>query len=399
MKILHCCLAAFYIDDFSYQENIFPRLHKEFGHDVEILASTETYIDRVRLGYTDPGLHVSRDGISVTRLPYVSWLPGKLVRKLRLYAGLKDHLERFKPDIVFLHDCQFLSITTIARYARRSGATVYVDSHTDFINSGRNFVSRYILHGLIYRFCAKVIEKQARKFYPTLPLRAEFLSEVYGIDKNKIEVLPFGVDDRRIDLTKRDAVRGEMRETLKISQNALVFIAGGKIDRRKGIHSLIEAFCRLVDVGDLPNTYLILFGRPEQVLREQIKAASKHRSVRYVDWLDAKEIYRYLWAADVAIFPGTHSVLWEEAVGLGLPCVFRRWEGIEHVNIGGNCVFLDVVNTSVLEELMLDIAHNPSMVAKMKNVATTLGPKVFSYSEIAKRAISDDDATRVFDVH
>ena len=194
-------------------------------------------------------------------------------------------------------------------------------------------------------------------------------------------------------------MRFEMREALEIPQNAFVFIAGGKIDQRKGIHNLTEAFCRLADVGDLPNAYFILFGRPEPALREQIETASKHRSVRYVDWLDAKEIYRYLWAADVAIFPGTHSVLWEEAVGLGLPCVFRRWKGIEHVDIGGNCVFLDEVNTSALEKLMLDMACSPSMVAKMKNVATTLGPKVFSYTEIAKRAISDDDSARASDVH
>ena len=45
MKILHCCLAAFYIDNYGYQENILPKIHQIHGHEVKIVASTETFID------------------------------------------------------------------------------------------------------------------------------------------------------------------------------------------------------------------------------------------------------------------------------------------------------------------------------------------------------------------
>ena len=49
MKVLHCCLAAFYIDDYGYQENILPKMHKIQGHQVKIVSSTETYIDNQTL--------------------------------------------------------------------------------------------------------------------------------------------------------------------------------------------------------------------------------------------------------------------------------------------------------------------------------------------------------------
>ena len=39
MKIIHCCLAAFYIDNFSYQENILPKIHKLQGNDVFIIKN------------------------------------------------------------------------------------------------------------------------------------------------------------------------------------------------------------------------------------------------------------------------------------------------------------------------------------------------------------------------
>ena len=70
MKILHCCLACFYIDDYSYQENILPKFHKIQGHDVKILASTETYIDNKVLGNTVSGTYYNEDGIEVTRINY-----------------------------------------------------------------------------------------------------------------------------------------------------------------------------------------------------------------------------------------------------------------------------------------------------------------------------------------
>jgi 1,2-diacylglycerol 3-alpha-glucosyltransferase len=389
MKIVHCCLANFYIDDFGYQENIFPRIHRELGHDVEIVASTEIYIDRMKLGYTHAGKYLSKDGVPVTRLPYVKWLPAILARKLRIYKGLNAELCRFKPEIVFLHDCQFLSIITVARYIRQTGATVYVDSHTDFINSGNNFISRYILHGLVYRLCAKIIEPYAKKFYPTLPLRADFLHDVYGIAKAKIELLPFGADDSRINRAERSEIRNSIRKQLQISEDALVFIAGGKIDRRKSIHTLIECFCRLADSVKLNGAHLILFGRPEESLRQQVEAAAKHPFVRYVGWIDERDIPKYLWASDVAVFPGTHSVLWEEAVGLGVPCLFRRWPGIEHVDVGGNCLFLDDATESTIEQAILEMVNNPAQIEEMRSVASAQGPNIFSYTAIAKRAIEN----------
>ena len=74
MKVLHCCLAAFYIDRYGYQENILPKIHKADGHKVEILASTENYIDKRKLGYVKPGSYMNENGIKVTRLSYINFL-------------------------------------------------------------------------------------------------------------------------------------------------------------------------------------------------------------------------------------------------------------------------------------------------------------------------------------
>ena len=69
MKILHLCLACFYIDNYTYQENILPRINHEDGHDVRILASTETYVDNAHLGYVEPAEYVTEYGVPIKRLP------------------------------------------------------------------------------------------------------------------------------------------------------------------------------------------------------------------------------------------------------------------------------------------------------------------------------------------
>lgn len=390
MKVLHCCLAAFYIDDFGYQENILPRIHKQQGHEVEIVASTESYVDRVQRAYVAPGSYESSDGIRVTRLPYVRWLPSAVARKLRLYVGLHEVIARFAPDVIFLHDCQFLDIGIVADYARRHGVHVFVDCHTDFVNSGRSWLSRHLLHGVIYRACARRIAPVTRRFFPTLPLRATFLQEVYGIAPEQLELLPFGVDDTAIDRGHRSAVRAEVRRDIGAHAGQVVFVTGGKIDRRKEIHTLLASFIARSDAGELGDAILLVFGAPDPDMKASIDAAVSHPRVRYAGWVPAEEVHRYFWAADVALFPGTHSVLWEEAVGLGTPCVFRRWRGIEHVDLGGNCLMLDRVDAASLGDTLRRLSQDAALRDRMRDVACTRGAEVFSYSRIARTAVGLD---------
>lgn len=387
MKILHCCLAAFYIDDYSYQENILPKFHKNQGNNVRILASTETYNTHVELSYIEPSCYKTIDDISITRIGYVKWLPKFVARKLRVYKGVKQNLYMFMPDVIFMHDCQFLSILSFANYAKKNKVKVYVDSHTDFVNSGKSWVSKYLLHKIIYKFCAKAIEQYATKFYGTLPLRNEFLKDVYGIKPSKIELLPFGADDSLFNWNEKQEIRTELRKKLNIAKDTLVFITGGKIDRRKNIHLLLEVWSELKHDNKLPNSKLLIFGKANEEMKSKVEQFIKSKDIIYIDWLLSGEIYKYFFASDVALFPGTHSVLWEEAVGLGLPCVFKKWEGIQHVDLGGNCIFIEEINGSSIKEILLKITENKGTFQKMKDNAESLGPRTFIYSEIARRSI------------
>lgn len=385
MRVLHCCLAAFYIDDAGYQENILPRMHKRQGHEVAIIASTETYLENHQMGYLKPSNYLSNDGIPVSRLPYAKGLPHKLARKLRIYRGLYEAVDEFSPDILFLHDCQFLDISRIAQYAKSNpNVRIYVDGHTDFMNSARTWLSKYILHGLIYRYCAKRIEPYTRKFYGVLPARVDFFHEMYGISREKTDLLVLGADDEKIDFERKDFIRDEIRDELEIKNTDFVVITGGKIDRRKSIHYLMRAILSL----ESKDTKLIVFGSPTEDMRSEIDELSGDDRIRCIGWVDSDKVYDLFLAADLGVFPGTHSVLWEQAIGTGLPCLFRSWKGMHHVDVGGNCGFLESDREEEIAAKVTELIIDRERLRAMASVAKNKGTVEFAYSAIAKRAIA-----------
>lgn len=386
MKILHCCLAQFYIDNYSYQENVFPRMHKLQGNEVAILASTETYINNAVLGYLRPNSYHTKDSIPITRLPYSKWLPHNIMKKLRIYKGITEFITAFNPDIIFLHDCQFISITEFVSFAKNHpNVKIYIDGHTDFINSGRNWISKNILHRIIYKWCAKKIEPYTKKFYGTLPIRVDFFKNIYGISPDKVELLVLGADDTVVDLSKRNEIRSRLRGQLDIRESDFVIVTGGKIEIGKNIHILMKAVRNL----QKKEIKLVVFGVPNKEMKSEIDGLAKSNSIKYVGWIPSEKAYDYFLAADLAFFPGTHSVLWEQAVGVGLPCIFKKWEGMQHIDVGGNCLFIENANVTGIQEKILLLYERPDLLLKMKNVALEKGIVKFSYYEIAKKAIEE----------
>lgn len=389
MRILHVCLANFYIDSFGYQENILTSLHRRMGHEVLIVASTETYLDQTRLGYVNPGQYINEEGIEVRRLPYAARVPRILRTKIRAYEGLERTLEEFRPDLIFVHDVQFFDFLIIRRYVRRHPIPVFADSHTDFVNSARGFISRHLLHGIYYRWILSQVDPIVQRYFPTLPSRADFLHEVYGLDRAKMELLPFGADDTRTAGLDRVAVRAAVRAELGIPEAARVFVTGGKLDARKNIHCAIDRFSKLKRGGDLENAHLVVFGKATSQVEKALSEIEIHQDVHMLGWMPPRDIFRLFWAADLALFPGTHSVLWEEAIGHGLGAVFHHWPGMDHLDVGGNARIIPDARPGTLDTVFRDLlANDAEEIRRLGAAAMLAGPAAFAFSAIAARSIA-----------
>jgi len=386
MKILHCCLANYYIDNYGYQENVLPKMHQLQGHEVQIVASTETFINNKKLGYVEPKSYFTPENIPITRIPYIKGFPHSIIKKLRIYSGLSKILKKFKPDIIFLHDVQFVSVWEIARYAKNNAVKIYADSHTDYMNSAKNWVSKNILHKIIYKWCTKTIEPFVSKFWGVTPSRKKFLIDFYHVNPQKVGLLLMGLDDSNINFNNLKNSRIEIRKKLNVKKNHFLIISGGKIVRRKNIHLLMQAINELNN----PNIHLIIFGSISDEMKVEIEKLSSSPNISNLGWKDSDEINELLYSADLAVFPGSHSVLWEQAVGLGIPAIFKRWEGYEHIDIGGNCMLLNKVTKEEIKKNILKVYDDRNLFESMKMVASEKGINEFSYSKIAKRAIETE---------
>ncbi|NMA23713.1 MAG: glycosyltransferase family 4 protein [Spirochaetales bacterium] len=388
MKILHLCLGNYYADGFGYQENLITKCHKKEGFDVVIIASRINYDSKDSSQYlTKPGEYINEDGIRVKRIEYKykrNNLLLKFSRIFRTYEKIYESIEKENPDIIFVHNPQFWDIKQVVRYKERNKEVIiYADNHADYINSAKNFLSRNILHKIIWRYRIKSFLPYCERIWGVTPNRCDFLREVYKVPTGKIGLLPMGADSKKINFDNKDKIRKKIRKMHLLEENDFVIISGGKIDERKKIHNLIEAVNQL----NHPRIKLLLFGTPNQEMKDTIESITNTKHIREVGWLKSDLVYDYFLASDLAVFPGTHSVLWEQAVGTGIPCIFRKWEGMTHVDVGGNCIFIEGGDIKTIKNAISNIYNDETKYKEMERTAIEKGMSFFSYDEIAKRAI------------
>ena len=387
MKIVHICLANFYVDGMAYQENLLPKYHS-MNHDVCILTSDYSF---------DPTGKVCRKKEKEYRNEY--GIPVKVLdrskrfgvySKYRNYEHLRIALQELQPDIIFCHGGQFVSLRDVVWYCKKNAhVKLFIDQHGDYYNTPVNTLKRRLAQYLIFGFWMRKAAKYTKMFWGVTPWRCQYLEDVYHIPKEKIGLLVMGGDDEKIQIEKQETIRREVRARFNIADTDFLVVTGGKIDKTKNIHLIVQALKEI----NSTNIKLIVFGQPSVDFEEEfLKQVGETPQVHYIGWIPSDTVYDYFHASDLVMFPGTHSVLWEQACACGIPGVFRHWEGMHHVDVGGNAMFLYEDSVEEIKRVLLDLYMEPETLGQMREVAREKGISMFSYRAISQRAIFEDDS-------
>lgn len=386
MKIVHLCLSNFYIENFGYQENIITKYHKKMGHEITIIASRFTFDKEDGApNLAEVGEYINSNGIKVIRVDYkYKWL-GEVNDKIKIYKDTYKLLEKEKPDLIFSHGIQFLDLWEVTKYIKNNeSCKLVMDNHAAYINSATNFLSREILHKIIYRQVIKKSLPYISKIYVLAPGCEIFARDMYNIPKEKMEYLFLGADNEKIDFNKRDNIKNRVRKKLSIKEKDFVLITGGKLSKGKNIKLLLSVLKRI----DSKDIKLIIFGVFSTDIKDKmLRLIDIDDRVRYIGWLNGEDVYDYYLASDVAIFLGTKSALWEQAVCSGLPLICKRWPGMEYVDVGGNCIFIDEDDEDKIVESIELLKNDKKTYRNMEYIAKTKGYDTFSYEKIARKAI------------
>lgn len=382
MKIVHICLANFYVEGMGYQENLLPKHHVLAGHEVTVLTNDFTFgadykpAKRKEREYKSPdGMHVRVLSRS-NRYGFYSTFGD--------YEKVYESLEEEKPDIIFVHGGQFVSLREVIKYCKRHRkAKLYIDQHGDYYNSPVAGIKGVLRQRVIYGHWIRKAQKYAECYWGVTPWRCKYLNEVYNIPKEKIDLLIMGADDEKIRFSHKNEIRAAIEKKYGIKKGEFLVVTGGKINKAKNILNLMRA-CEAAD-----GIKLLVFGSVLEDVKEEFEAIlEQSKKIIYIGWVDSSAVYDYFLAADLVAFPGTHSVLWEQACACKVPALFMDWDGMRHVNQNGNAILVKDISSIGLKK-ELEALKFTEQYFEMKKCAESSETDIFLYSHIAKKAIGN----------
>lgn len=380
MKIVHIAPNAPYNENWGYQENLLPKYHRKLGHDVTVIVPNIMQ-QNGKLIKTNLCDYILDDGVRIIRLEkkiYVS----KVLTNLRTKLNVFPYLKEIKPDFIFFHGLLSTTIFDVIKYKKtiKRDCVIVEDNHCDYNNNyNKNKIKAFIIRQY-YRILNKKSIKYVSRVYGVTPLRKIYAEKYFKIPKVKTSLLLMGADDEKINFADKQNIRKEIRNKFNIGKQDFLIVTGGKFDKYKKLDILIKA-C----IG-LNNVKLLVFGEPVFEYKAEFCNLIAQKNIIYIGWIPSEKVYDYYFAADLICFLGLHSVLWEQACASKTPCLFSRLEGMDHVNNGGNCDFVQSDNCDAVRMKIMELNFTKKYF-EMKRVSESSATNIFLYSKIAEKSL------------
>ena len=133
-------------------------------------------------------------------------------------------------------------------------------------------------------------------------------------------------------------------------------------------------------------------------MKDRIEKLSDGKRIQYIGWVNTSESYQLFASADLVVFPGRHSVYWEQVAAQGIPMICKYWEGTTHIDVGGNVIFLTEDSIEKIQELleqlqnkeadpyktMYEVAKNKGKDIRKAKTKTIAAPKTLNPLSISK---------------
>lgn len=393
MKIFMVC--EFFNDKYDYQENMLARAYHRLGHEVVVVTSTITSLAKY-VADRDPGRGARQTEIYewgiLIRVPFRL----NVLNRIRYFEPITPLIEDASPDLLYFHDI-IPNLYEGVRYVRANPkCSMIMDYHGDASNSGASFVSRRILHGVVRKRILDQARPFLRKVLPVTPSGANFLQKIYRLPSAEIELFPLGTDQHFARKVLKSNSRQRIRAKLGIPEDAVVIFSGGKFAPHKRTEDLIEA---AESLADLP-VHVILVGSADSDHESYgafiASLAERNARVHAVGWQDREGVYGHMAASDIAVFPASQSVLWQQSLGMGLPLIvseqskgLRGIQDVSYLNRHGNLIVLQH-EASLSEQIATHVrrlATNPAARERMSEGAKRTASELLDYATLASRTL------------
>jgi len=376
MKIIIVCFT--YSPNFSYMENQLAKALQMLGHDVKIIASTESYV-KDKLTNFDSGNYVY-DNLSVERIPF-DWNGSYFAHKLWKMKGLLKALEDYRPDIIYHMNICGIETKSSVDYARiNSKTTLFFDNHAASYNSGRNWVSKYFRYQLILGRYARNAAKKSMKVFYIGNGEKSFLEENFKLPTNKLELFPLG------DFILSDSEYEEHRERIRaqnsVSRSSQVICHTGKLNKSKYTIEIIEAFLSI----SCKTSQLWIIGGLDTDIHDEVMRLIKNNSdrIKYFGWRNSSQLSEILCACDIYVQLSVSSTF--------LTALCRKCVGI---SINPNAtykyipkgIFYQIDDTFDLKKTINKLLEDPVQISNQRQESFNYAKDNLNYVALVDRLI------------
>lgn len=196
------------------------------------------------------------------------------------------------------------------------------------------------------------------------------LASIYGIPREKIRVIPSGVDERFAPMNRNDLSLLAVQEKYHVPHKFFLYL--GTIEPRKNLESLLKAFevFRRTAIGEAAKYELVLAGRPgwnytsffEALRRSPAKDAI--HMIGFVEDHDKPALYNL---ASVFIYPSFYEGFGFpplEALACGTPVIASHSAALPEV-IGEAGVLIDPYRPDEILQALREITKDKAFQAKL----------------------------------
>jgi 1,2-diacylglycerol 3-alpha-glucosyltransferase len=388
MKIVMIC--EFYNKELAFQENLLVKYYRKMGHEVSVITSTYLDVFDYYHGKHDTSAPASVEddrGARIIRLPFRY----NILNKLKSYRDFAKVLAEEQPDFLFVHDItpDFSAMVTYVK--AHPAVKMIMDYHADYSNSGKNRLSIKILHGVIRKYFLDIARPHLARILPIVPAGFTFLHEVYTIPMADMDLLPLGADTDLIEEMRSTHPRQSIRKQYGIPDDALVIVTGGKIEAHKKTELLLDAVAQT----GRKNIHILIAGKfgPDAPYEERVRSAAARLEgrVHFTGWLDSKAMAAHMLASDIAVFPASQTVLWQQSIACGLPLVVGDVGGQspQYMNLHDNIIILDgeQISTKGFAAEIGSLADDPERRSIMADGARKTTSSLLDWNALARQTL------------
>lgn len=295
----------------EYRPYYLARMWKEMGHEVRIIAASESHLRKKPVNLVTPWRQENIDGIDYLWLRTPGYTGNGLSRVInmlafvsRLFISSSVVLKDFVPDMVIASSTYPLDIYPAHRIASKTGAHLVFEVHDLWPLSPIELggISRWHPFMLLLQAAENYCCKYSDKVVSILPHTKSHLIN-HGMSKTKFAYIPNGI--MISDWEECSGLTDDIAKLIERIREKYAFIVG-----YTGAHGLANALDYLIKSADYlrhENIGIVMVGQGSE--KEELKKLArvmKLNNIEFVDAVDKPQIPAILDQFD-ALFIGWHK--------------------------------------------------------------------------------------------